>query len=66
MFPGESGPGQVQTGHTSRDRLKFFVQLTAREGTGGSSRAGQPSARKQAAEANLIVSVIYRDVGFEI
>jgi 3-hydroxyacyl-[acyl-carrier-protein] dehydratase len=48
------------------DRVEFSVQLTAREGERWKFKAQAKAGEETAAEANLILRVSYREVGFEI
>jgi len=48
------------------DRVDFSVQLTAREGERWEFKGQAQVGKETAAEANLILNVNYRDIGFEI
>lgn len=48
------------------DRLEFIVQLTAREGELWELKGQAKVNGETAAEANLVLKVIFREVGFEI
>ncbi len=48
------------------DRLEFMVQLTAKEGELWKLKGQAKVNGETAAEANLVLKVIFREVGFEI